>query len=199
MDIKALLEFLKKNNASEETIKYVEELKLVDVNTVKDFLNNDADGQKFLKSHTDSQVTKGIDTFKEKTMPGLIEDEIKKQFPAETEEQKKMRELENNQKKLEGEIKQKDLLNDAISYATEKGLPTKFIGSFIGEDKEATIANIDSFGETYSGAITKAVEDKFKENGRSGSGSGEDAPGQDYEKMTDEEYYNSRLEDEKNR
>ena len=196
--LKAILDFLKANNASAELISSIESLKTVNIDSVKEFLEKDEAGKKYLQSQKDAAVTKGIETFKEKTMPSLIEEEIKNKFPEETAEQKRMRELETKQQKLEAEIKRKDLLNKAISYANEKKLPTKFIDRFIGEDEESTLANIDSFGETYSEAVSTAVDAKFKENGRDGGGGGNPPnPGKDPSKMTDEEYYNSRLADQK--
>ena len=165
-DKKTIIEFLKANGASEELIAAVESLGTVNLESVKGYLEQDENGKKYLQSQKDAAVTKGIETWKEKTMPDILEEEIKKRFPEETAEQKRMRELETKQQKLEAEIKRKDLLNKAISYATDKKLPIKFIHQFIGEDEQSTTANIDLFGETYNEAINKAVEAKFKENGR---------------------------------
>lgn len=169
-EMQKVVEFLKANKASDELIKTVESLKTVNFDSVKEFLEKDETGKKFLQAQKDASVTKGIETWKEKTFPNILEEEIKKRFPEETAEQKRMRELEINQQKLESEIKRKDLLNKAISYATDKKLPIKFVDRFIGEDENSTIANIDSFGEIYSEAINKAVESKFKDNGRNGGG-----------------------------
>lgn len=194
MDKKELLKFLKDKEATEDLMKFAESLNPVTNETVKGYLTNEAEGQKLLKSLTDSQVTKGIETFKEKTMPNLIEEEIKKQFPAETEDQKKLRELELKQQKLEKEISRKELLNKALTYATEKKYPTKFLDRFIGDDEETTIKNIDSFGQMYQEAITNAVEDKFKSNGRESVGSSKEGT-PDLTKMSDEEYIKYRIKE----
>jgi len=182
-----IIEFLKENKASEELIKSAESLTTVNLESVKGFLEKDEAGKKYLQSQKDAAVTKGIETFKEKTMPNLIEEQIKSKFPEETAEQKRMRELETKQQKLEAEIKRKDMLNKAINYATEKKLPIKFVDRFLGDDENSTIANIDSFGEIYSEAVSKAVEAKFKESGRDAPpGDGHGGNGQKVYKTFDE-------------
>jgi hypothetical protein len=190
--LQALLEFLKANNASADLIKQVESLKTVSIDSVKEFLEKDEAGKKLLQTQKDAAVTKGIETFKEKTMPGLLEDEIKKKFPDETAEQKRMRELETKQQKLEAEIKRKDLHNKAISLATEKKLPIKLMEKFLGEDEDATLKNIEEFESIYSDAIGLRVEEKFKENGRGGGDGGTALPAKDITKMTDDEYFTLR-------
>lgn len=194
-NLKNVLEFLKQNNATPELISTVESLKVVNLDNVKEFLEKDETGKKYLQSQKDAAVTKGIETFKEKTMPALIEEQIKVKFPEETPEQKRMRELEMKQQKLEAEIKRKDLLNKAISYANEKKLPLKVIDKFIDEDEEKTIQNIDLFGDIYNEAISQAVEAKFKENGRTVPNSNDkNQMNKNPNEMTDEEYFNSRLQ-----
>lgn len=194
-NLKNVLEFLKQNNATPELISTVESLKVVNLDNVKEFLEKDETGKKYLQSQKDAAVTKGIETFKEKTMPTLIEEQIKIRFPEETPEQKRMRELEMKQQKLEAEIKRKDLLNKAISYANEKKLPLKVIDKFIDEDEEKTIQNIDLFGDIYNEAISQAVEAKFKENGRTVPNSNDkNQMNKNPNEMTDEEYFNSRLQ-----
>lgn len=193
--LQALLDFLKANNASADLIKQVESLKTVSLESVKEFLEKDEAGKKLLQAQKDAAVTKGIETFKEKTMPGLLEDEIKKKFPDETAEQKRMRELESKQQKLEAEIKRKDLHAKAISVATEKKLPIKLMEKFLGDDEETTIKNIEEFESIYSEAIGLRVEEKFKENGRGGGDNNNNPPvDKDTSKLSDDEYFKQRLE-----
>jgi len=191
MDLKEIVEFLKKNEASDEMVKFLEGLKTVNLDSVKDFLENDEAGKKFLQSQKDAAVTKGIATFKEKTLPGLIEEEIKKQFPEETEEQKRMRELENKQKKLEEELKRKELLARAQQIAIEKQLPLEIVDRFLGDDEESTVQNLDLLAGVYSKAVEKAVEEKFKEFGRE-TPPGGPGPGKNYDEMSDEEFFKTR-------
>lgn len=198
MDLKTILAKVEKGEAlTADEINFLKVLKTVSIDSVKEFLEKDEAGKKYLQSITDAAVTKGIATFKEKTMPGLIEEEIKKKFPAETEEQKKIRLLEESQTKLQNDLKKKDLLNKAISIATEKKLPLKLVERFLGDDEESTIKNMELFETEYNAGITSAVDAKFKENGRDPGGSGDPKPGPDYSKMSDNEYFKHRTAEKK--
>lgn len=196
MDIKSIAAKLKKGEAlTAEELNFLEALKTVNIDSVKDYLEKDEAGIKYLKSLNDAAVTKGINTFKEKTMPGLIEEEIKKKFPDETEEQKKLRILTEEQEKLKTDLKRKDLLNKAISIATEKKLPLKLVEKFLGDDEEMTIQNLELFEAEYNGGISTAVEEKFKENGRTPP-SQQMTPPVDYSKMSDDQYFAERLKEQ---
>ncbi|MBS3945306.1 MAG: DUF4355 domain-containing protein [Melioribacter sp.] len=195
--LKEVIEFLKKNNAPAELITQLESLKTVNLESVKEFLEKDEAGKKYLQTLNDAAVTKGILTFKEKTMPGLIEDEIKRKFPDETEEQKKLRILTDDQAKLKAEIKRKDLLNKATTLAVEKKLPLKLVERFLGDDEDATIKNMELFEAEYNAGVTAAVDAKFKENGREPGNSPQHSPGPDYSKMSDDEYFKHRMSEKK--
>ena len=195
MDLKSLIAKLEKGEAlTADELNFLKGLKTVGIDSVKDFLEKDESGKKLVQTILDPAVTKAINTFKEKTMPGLIEEEIKKKFPEETEDQKKLRILTENQQKLESEIKKKDLLNKAISIATEKKLPLKLVEKFLGEDEDSTVKNLELLENEYNGAITLAVEEKFKENGRGPAGGGDGTPPKDFSKMTDDQYYQERIQ-----
>jgi hypothetical protein len=197
MDLKLILEKLEKGEALlADELNFMKALKTITPDSVKDYLEKDETGKKLLNSIADARVTKGIDTFKKETMPSLIEEEIKKKFPAETEEQKRLRLLEEDNRKFQNDVKRERLLNKAISIANEKKLPLKLIDRFLGDDEETTIKNIELLEAEYNGAITSAVEEKFKEGGRK-PGNGDTPPPPDYSKMTDEQYYQQRLLEQK--
>lgn len=196
MDLKSILAKLDKGEAlTADELNFLKGLKTLTPESVKDYLDKDEAGKKYLQSLNDAAVTKGISTFKEKTMPGLIEEEIKKKFPDETEEQKKLRILTEDQEKLKAEIKRKDLLNKAISIATEKKLPLKLVEKFLGDDEETTIKNLELLETEYNGGITSAVEEKFKAEGRTPP-TQTLTPPVDYSKMTDDQYYSERLKEQ---
>ncbi|WP_425447748.1 DUF4355 domain-containing protein [Dethiothermospora halolimnae] len=142
----------------------------ITLDSVKKFLEESEDGQKWLQSHTDSKVTKGIETFKEKSLPSLLDEQvnakIKELYPEETEEQKKLRQLEDELTNIKKEKTKESLKNKAISLANEKGLPIKLVDFFVGADEESTLKNLQSLEEVYNAAVQKAVEEKFKNNGR---------------------------------
>lgn len=146
------------------------------IETVQAFVNENADAKKWLQSLTDTRVTDAIKTYESKTLPKKIEEEIAKRYPAETEEQKKLRELQQQFERLETEKQRETLRNKALSVATEKQLPTKLVDFFVGQDEDSTIQNLGMFEEVFSAAIQQAVEAKFKDGGRNPNPS--TAPGQ---------------------
>lgn len=172
MDLDKVIAFLKEKEAGEDVIKFVSGLKPVTAETVKDYLENTDDGKKLATSLTDAKVTKGIETFKTNNLQKILDDEIAKRFPPETEEAKKLRELEKRINDQQAEIKKKDLLTAAIKKATEKGLPVSLIDRFLGDDEETTEKNLSAFEEELRKAVETQVELKFKASGREpGAGS----------------------------
>ncbi|MEH6945204.1 DUF4355 domain-containing protein [Bacillus sp. JJ722] len=134
--------------------------------SIQAFMNENEDGKKWLQSLTDTRVTDAIKTYETKTLPKKLEAEIAKRFPAETEEQKQLRELKQQFERLETEKQRETLKNKALSVATEKALPSKLVDYFIGQDEESTLKNLTTLEEVFSASVQKAVEQKFKEGGR---------------------------------
>ncbi|PFB75000.1 ribonuclease [Bacillus anthracis] len=162
----------------------------ITLEAVQSFINDDDSGKKWLQSLTDTRVTDAIKTYENKTLPKKIEDEIAKRFPAETEDQKQLRNLKQQFERLEAEKQTETLKNKALSIATEKGLPTKLVDYFIGSDEETTITGLGVLEEVFSLAVQQAVEEKFKQGGRDPKPPGE--PGkalskEAIEKMTPDE------------
>lgn len=162
----------------------------ITLEAVQSFINDDDSGKKWLQSLTDTRVTDAIKTYENKTLPKKIEDEIAKRFPAETEDQKQLRNLKQQFERLEAEKQTETLKNKALSIATEKGLPTKLVDYFIGSDEETTITGLGVLEEVFSLAVQQAVEEKFKQGGRDPKPPGE--PGKSLskeaiEKMTPDE------------
>lgn len=166
MDLEKVLAFLKEKEASEDVVNFVKGLKTVSSETVKDFLENNDDGKKLLNTLTDQRVTKGIETFKTNNLQKLLDEEIAKKFPDETEDAKKQRQLIERLSNLENEIKKKDLLTSAIKKAGEKGLPIAVIERLLGDDEESTEKNLNLFETEFKKAIEAQVNEKFKAGGR---------------------------------
>ncbi|MBL5768405.1 DUF4355 domain-containing protein [Heyndrickxia sporothermodurans] len=139
---------------------------------VQSFVNDNEDAKKWLQSLTDTRVTDAIKTYETKTLPKKLEEEIAKRYPAETEEQKQLRELKQQFERLETEKQRETLRNKALSVATEKQLPTKLVDFFVGQDEESTLKNLGTFEEIFSAAVQQAVEGKFKAGGREPQPSG---------------------------
>ena len=119
----------------------------------KDFINGEGgkDFEKRLKEWKKNNLEKELEPFIQKKYPDLVTDPT----------QKKILELE---KKLADEQKanaRKDLITEAIKYATEKKIPTSLVENFLGEDLEKTKVNLDSFVESINPWVQEQVDERL--------------------------------------
>jgi len=132
---------------------------------VKEYLDSE-EGKSILQPRLDKHFTKGLETWKEKTLPDVLEKEIEKRFPKETEEQKELRKLKDRVEKAERERSLEAARNKALSYANEKGIPASLVDYVVEPDEDKTLDNVKSLTEIWSKSLKQAVEGKFKKNGR---------------------------------
>lgn len=148
---------------SEEGKAYIEGL--ITPDRVKTFLDTD-EGKKVIQPSIDKNFAKGLETWKANNLTKIIEDEIAKKFPEETEEKKELRKLRDEIASERKARLRETLRNKALSEATQKNLPVEIVDYFVGEDDDTTKSNLIRFEETWHNAIKNAVEGKFKEGGR---------------------------------
>lgn len=119
----------------------------------KDFINGEGgkDFEKRLKEWKKNNLEKELEPFIQEKYPDLVIDPT----------QKKILELE---KKLADEQKanaRKDLITEAIKYATEKKIPSNLVENFLGEDLEKTKVNLDSFVESINPWVQEQVDERL--------------------------------------
>lgn len=179
MTLEELKAFLEANKDNQEVMNYLRGL-IMTPEGVNAFLDT-PEGKKLLQPRLDQHFTKGLETWKEKTLPSLLEEEIKKRFPGETEEQKRLRKLEEELAKERQARVKSELINKATTLATQKGLPVELVAYFVGQDEDSTVNNLTALENIWQQHLQKAVEEKFKESGRipnpgGGGGSGQINP-----------------------
>ena len=165
MTLDELKQFIEENKDNQEVQNYLRGL-IMTPEGVNAFLDT-PEGKKLLQPRLDQHFTKGLETWKEKTLPGLIDEEIKKKFPAETEEQKRLRKLEEELERERQTRIRAELMNKATTLATQKGLPVELVAYFVGQDEDSTVNNLTALENIWQQHLQKAVEEKFKDNGRS--------------------------------
>ncbi len=167
--LKDLLKFVDIKDGKEEDLKnYLEGLS-VTPEGVKEYLDSE-DGKKLLQPILDKYHTKSLESWKannlDKITQEAVDQAIKEKYPDETDDQKRLKALEqelDNEKKA----RNRELLrNKAISTATEKGLPIDVIDHFLGDDEDSTLANIAKFEDVWKQGTQAAVEGVFKDGGR---------------------------------
>ncbi|WP_324728788.1 DUF4355 domain-containing protein [Lysinibacillus fusiformis] len=138
---------------------------ILTLESVQSFLNDNDEGKKWLQSFSDTRVTDAIKTYETKTLPKKLEDEISKRYPPESEEAKQLRELKAQFEQSQKEAAREKLVNQALSTATEKSLPSKLVEFFVGDDSEKTTTNLGILEAEFNAAVQAEVDKRFKDGG----------------------------------
>ncbi|MBE2914747.1 DUF4355 domain-containing protein [Anoxybacillus flavithermus] len=165
MNLEDVKKFLEENKDNEEVKTYLADLKKVSVQEVQQMLVENEELKKFFDSEKDKHFSKGLETWKQKTLPKLIDEEIKKRFPEADPKDVKLKELEAKIQKMEQEKQRELLKNKALTLATEKKLPIQLIDFLIGQDEETTLQNLTTFEEVWTSHLQTLVDEKLKSTG----------------------------------
>ncbi len=177
MTLEELKQFIEANKDNQEVQNYLKGLYPLTPEGVTAFLNTE-DGKKLLQPKLDAHFTKGLETWKSNNLASLLDDEIKKKFPGETEDQKRMRKLEDELANEKNARIRSELVNKATTLATQKGLPVELVAYFVGQDEDSTVNNLTAVESIFQTHIQKAVEEKFKDSGRAPNPGAPGGPGQ---------------------
>ncbi len=165
MNIEEVKAFLDENKDSNEVKEYLKGLKTVSVDDVKGFLDTD-EGKRFIQPELDRYHTKGLESWKEKNLESLIDKELQKRNPEQSEEQKRISALEKELEKRDAEAKRERLKSFALGKAQELNIPSSLVDNFLGDTDEDTELNLTSLKETFDKYVQEGVESKFKNGGR---------------------------------
>ena len=165
MNLEDVKKFFEENKDNEEVKAYLADLKKVSVQEVQQMLAENEELKKFFDSEKDKHFSKGLETWKQKTLPKLIEEEIAKRFPQADPKDLKLKELEAKIAQMEQEKLREALKNKALTLASEKKLPIQLIDYFVGNDEESTLQNLSTFEEVLTSHLQTLVDEKLKSTG----------------------------------
>ncbi|EOB8290405.1 DUF4355 domain-containing protein [Staphylococcus aureus] len=165
MNIEEVKSFFEEHKDDKEVKDYLKGLKTVSVDNVKGFLDTE-EGKRFIQPELDRYHSKGLESWKEKNLEDLIEQEVRKRNPEQSEEQKRISALEQELEKRDAEAKREKLRSNALGKAQELNLPTSLVDRFLGDSDEDTEQNLKALKETFDKYVQKGVESKFKSSGR---------------------------------
>ncbi|HCV8723863.1 TPA: DUF4355 domain-containing protein [Staphylococcus aureus] len=165
MNIEEVKSFFEEHKDDKEVKDYLNGLKTVSVDDVKGFLDTE-EGKRFIQPELDRYHSKGLKSWKEKNLEDLIEQEVRKRNPEQSEEQKRISALEQELEKRDAEAKREKLRSNALGKAQELNLPTSLVDRFLGDSDEDTEQNLKALKETFDKYVQKGVESKFKSSGR---------------------------------
>lgn len=120
------------------------------------------EGKKLLQPKLDSYFSKGLDTWKNNNLQKLIDEEVSKRNPAETPEQKAIRELQQQMAQATAEKVRAEQIALGQSIASEKGLPTSLVPYFIGDNESDTRNKLNFLELEYKSTLEKQVEERLK-------------------------------------
>ncbi|MFS5009017.1 DUF4355 domain-containing protein [Staphylococcus aureus] len=165
MNIEEVKSFFEEHKDDKEVKDYLNGLKTVSVDDVKGFLDTE-EGKRFIQPELDRYHSKGLESWKEKNLEDLIEQEVRKRNPEQSEEQKRISALEQELEKRDAEAKREKLRSNALGKAQELNLPTSLVDRFLGDSDEDTEQKLKALKETFDKYVQKGVESKFKSSGR---------------------------------
>jgi hypothetical protein len=148
VELKDVLDFLKANASNKEVMDSIGEA-LPEPNSediqgiVTSYLSETPEGKTYLQSITDKRVTDGIKTYKEKHFDNDYLEKYNKEHPPETPEQKEIRDLRIEQRKIITDIEKERQTTKALKILAEKGLPIDLLNLSSWDSDESVNANID--------------------------------------------------------
>jgi hypothetical protein len=172
MEFQEVKNYLKENADKDEVKVYLAELSKVSSDKKTEIIEEFKKSQEFL-SEIDRAVTKGVNTFKDKTVPGLIEiavtekeKELEDKYnppknPAEENLRKKVEELETKYRESESKIIRESIKTMKQHLLAEKGLSVDIADWLHVPINELTVKDIEDKEKLLS-LISPAIEPLVK-------------------------------------
>ncbi|PFC85164.1 hypothetical protein CN272_22175 [Bacillus anthracis] len=135
----------------------------------QNFLDTDVDAQKLMQSRIDSGVSKGVEAYRTKTVPELIEKEIAKRTEK-TPEQVQMEEMKAEIEKMKAENTRKTIETEVAKQADKLGIDADFALTFCVDPTslDNTLKNVTKFNEYAESLVAervqKSVDERFANN-----------------------------------
>ena len=137
------------------------------LDTFKQKAKTDKDFKSYFESENDKYHAKAVKTMKESgSWEGEFSDVMKTKYPEliVDAKDKKIFDLEKRAEASDKAVLRKDLLAQAVTYATSKGIKVdaKYIGKLLGEDLDSTKLELDGFAENWSSGMETSMNERLK-------------------------------------
>jgi uncharacterized protein YdaU (DUF1376 family) len=163
MTFEEVRQFMKDNENDEQVQAYIKGL--ITPDRVQVFLESD-EGKRFLQPRLDSYFAKGLDTWKNNNLQKIVDEKISEKYPAETEQEKRIKALEQKLAEEERARKKQETEKKAIRLLTENELPVDFVDFLSADDDVELNGKFETLKATLGAWSGKILEGKFKEAGR---------------------------------
>ncbi|KEZ85391.1 hypothetical protein IO99_15060 [Clostridium sulfidigenes] len=132
----------------------------------KSALENNLDIKGYYDSVVDKTVNKrldkGIESWKEKNLNNLVEEEINKRYPQKTDTEIKIEEINAALEKANEEKQQLELKMQYQELLIKSNIPVEMVNFLAGDDTGETIKNIEMFKELMVKYVNGEVENRLK-------------------------------------
>mgnify|MGYP001325778202 FL=1 len=163
MTFEEIKKWMDDNQGSDEVKGYLNSL--ITSDKVESFLESE-EGKRLLQPRLDRYHAKSLDSWKENNLQKLIDEKVAELNPTETEEQRKIRELEERLNAAEREKTQQAMLNKVTQQLSKEGLPTDLANLLIAEDEEALTKNVELYKTVVGSVVERTRKEILKEHGR---------------------------------
>lgn len=163
MTIEEIKAYLSENAQEQEVIDLIRGL--VTTEQVNAFLETE-NGKQLIKPRLDSFFSKGLETWKTNNLNTIVEQEISKRNPAETEDQKRIKNIELQLQQERAERLRRENENAAMKLLESKKLPLTFAEFVMADTVEGITTKIASLESVINALVTQKVEERFETGGR---------------------------------
>lgn len=163
MDIKEISAFIASNKDNDDVKTFVNSF------YSQDKLNAyfaTEEGKKILQPTLDQYHHKSLETWKSNNLASLVESEISKRYPAETEEQKRLKKIENELNEQKLLANREKLKNTAITKLNEAKLPLDFAELLSADDDESLNKRFDLIKNVWEKNLSERIKQEIKNNSR---------------------------------
>lgn len=171
-------------NTNTEPTNQAEPVK-INAETIEEVIQSDEELKKWHQAQLDRHFSKSLETWKENNLEKIREEIRSELNPAETEEQKQLRELQQKLAAIEAKEKRGAVYQKLVKQADEKGIPLGLVDLVVTDDEEKAQANFEALTqalETYREGLVKDVLKGRGKTPETGTGNG-GVTAEDFNKM----------------
>lgn len=201
-NLEQVKQYFQNNAESQEVKEYLQGFKTLSVEEVQNLVKTDKSLSSWFDSEKDKHSSKALDTYRQGTVPKLVQEELAKLNPNKDEKDLKLEKFEAELKQWKTKTIRESVKNEALKFASDNKLPSDVIDFFIALDnedneegtksREATMANLSKLKNVWGQHLESSVKDKLKSNGFTPKDIEPNNNIQNLENMSMEEYKKSR-------
>lgn len=134
----------------------------LNLESVKNFLETNEEGKRWLQSYTDNKITKGIETWKTNNLQSEVDKKVKELYPDEDPKDKALKQLKLEFEKLKQDTAKKEILSQASKIAAEKKLPMEIVQLLVADDLDTTNSNIKILEDIWTKSLKESIKSKVE-------------------------------------